>query len=358
MNGIVWKWRAMAVTAMAVVAAGCAVDALAWTSRDIRDWSVSCSNGLTCTMSFYDWDAKSLNRFHIRREGAPNARVEVLLPAPADFDSKGDASATFSLVVDGREVVSTPVASLARDALSSQFVYADEVPIGRLLDAMKAGTSMELRYTGALGEFTLPVKLSGVKGSLLFMDEAQDRLGRTDALEAKGEKQPPEGVTARDITSVDQLPTLVKNDLSAEGGSCSDMEASALAQFNGFEVNVDGTRLIAIPCGAGGAYNQPYALYLDYDVVTERISFPDTREGLPSAMTTAYNLDYDARTRILTSFFKGRGIGDCGQWYKWRLDVRGGGAALVLLEERNKEDCDGVDVGGPQNFPLVFPVTK
>jgi hypothetical protein len=343
---------------MVVNAMGMAAEAQAWTSRDVRDWSVSCSNGLTCTMSFYDWDARNLNRFHIRREGAPNAKVEILLPAPADFDSRGDATATFSLVVDGKEAVSTPVTSLARDAFTSQFIYADQAQIGSLLDAMKVGTAMELRYKGALGDFALSIKLSGVKGSLLFMDEAQDRLGRSDALEAKGDKQPPEGVTARDITSIDQLPELAKNDLTGEGGACSDLEPDALAQFNGFEVNVDGTRLIAIPCGVGGAYNQPYALYLDYDVVTERISFPDTREGLPSAMTTAYNLDYDATTRILTSFFKGRGIGDCGQWYKWRLDVRGGGAALVLLEERNKDDCDGIDVGGPQNFPLVFPVAK
>ncbi|MBX9458597.1 MAG: DUF1176 domain-containing protein [Rhizobium sp.] len=220
-----------------------------------------------------------------------------------------------------------------------------------LLDAMEAGRSAEVIAIGAAGRHVLPVKLSGVKAAMLHVDEVQGRLGRTDALEAKGEVEPPAGVPARDILALEDMPEIVRKDFTDSGGACSDIEPDTIGQFQGFDVSVGTMRLIGVPCGSGGAYNQPYALYAAYDVIVERISFPYIDRGAPTTMNTAMNVDLNPIARSLTAFFRGRGIGDCGEYIRWRLDDAGN--RLKLAEIRMKGECDekGSD---PTAFPLVW----
>jgi invasion protein IalB len=321
--------------------------------KHIRDWSVSCTTGLTCSMVFANWASKDLRSLEFRRVDAPNADVQLILSPPPGFDTPGDPDGAYAFSIDGKQVLSVPVAGLGKEGINVQLVYSDQPAIRALLDAMKAGTTMEVVYQGALGRFSLPVKLSGVKGSLVYIDEAQDRLQRTDALDAKGDKSPPNQTVAADIRTVDDLPDAIRRDFADESGACSELD-SDIGSYQGFDITVDDNRWIVAPCGIGGAYNQPYALYVGYDVITERISFPSIRDGKPSVSSTAYNVDFDLKAKTFTAFFRGRGIGDCGLWSKWKL-AEGGSPTLVLLEERRKDDCDGNDLGGPQNFPLVWP---
>ncbi|MBX9458596.1 MAG: hypothetical protein KL863_22530 [Rhizobium sp.] len=60
-------------------ALGAGTSAQAWTSKQFRDWTVECSNGLTCDMSYSDWSAKGLQSVGFQRKGAPGAggRAEV-----------------------------------------------------------------------------------------------------------------------------------------------------------------------------------------------------------------------------------------------------------------------------------------
>ena len=51
--------------------------AQAWISKQVRDWTVECSNGLTCKMSYSDWNAKGLQSVGFERKGGPNAAVEL-----------------------------------------------------------------------------------------------------------------------------------------------------------------------------------------------------------------------------------------------------------------------------------------
>lgn len=331
-----------------------ASEAGATLQKDIREWSVTCTGGLTCTMTFADWKAKDLNMISFRRTDAPDAGVELRLRPLPDFDGKGDPNGAYSFEIDGKVVLTVPASSLTSDPTDNNLIFADHAKALALLEAMKGGTTMQLRYQGALGTFNLPVKLSGVRGSMLYIDEAQGRLKRKDALEDKGDGEPPKEAAAKDILAIGDLPEVIQGDFTNDSGACSGLDEN-ISYYNGFDIMAGDTRLIVVPCGTGGAYNQPYALYLGYDVIIERISFPDIREDKPSTVSTAYNIDFDPKTKIFTSFFRGRGIGDCGLWYKWKL-TDAGGPALVLLEERRKDDCDENDMGGPQNFPLVWPV--
>lgn len=336
---------------VAALAPGSATQA--WTSKQVRDWTVECSNGLTCDMTYADWGAKGLQSVGFERGGAPDAAVVLKLRAAPDFSPEADPGLTYRFSVDGKDLLVLAAGDLKPDKSGMTYRHSDQAKVTALLEAMEAGRTAEVIVSGAAGRQLLPVKLNGVKAAMLHIDEVQGRLGRTDALEARGTTKPPAGVTAKDILAIEDMPEIVRKDFTESGGPCSDLEAEMIGQFQGFDVSVGTVRLIGVPCGSGGAYNQPYALYAAYDIIVERISFPYIEKGVPTTMSTAMNLDFNPATRTLTAFFRGRGIGDCGEYIRWRVDDAGG--RLKLAEVRMKGDCDekGND---PTEFPLVWKV--
>ena len=340
-------FRAGLVTAVGLSAG----TAQAWVSKDIRDWRVECTNGLTCEMGFTDWEAKGVQSVGFQRGGAPNAPVRLKLRVAPDLSPGSRPEAAYRFLVDGKEVLVLNAGDLQPDEYGSSFLHADQAKVLALMDAMETGSAMEIAVDGGKDTRTSPVKLSGVKAAMLYIDEVQDRLGRTDALEARGDRTPPADAMARDIGSLDDLPEIVRKDFTDSGGACADMEPGTIGRFDGFDIASDDVRLIVVPCGVGGAYNQPYAIYVGYDVIVERISFPLMVDGRPTTTSTAYNIGFDPKTKEMTSFFKGRGIGDCGQFYKWRFND--GQFRLELLEERAKDECDEKE-GGPETFPIVW----
>ena len=347
--------RSLLAAAVIVGAGLWGAPASAWMSKEIRDWSVECSNGLTCDMSFADWGGKGVQSVGFLRRGGPDAAIALKLRMALDFAPDRLPDAIYEFTVDGKALLTVSAKEFKVDDYGSSYLFSDVAKVPALMAAMKTGTSMEVKVSGAKGSEVLPVKLSGVKGAMLYIDEAQGRLGRTDALEAKGDKAPPTDAVARDILSLEDMPDIVRKDFTESGGACADIDPSSIGQFQGFDISVGTTRLIAVPCGMGGAYNQPYALYLGYDVIVERVSFPIMHDGRPTTMTTAYNLDFNPVTKTMTSFFKGRGIGDCGEYFKWALDTESN--RLEFFEERAKGDCDETE-GGPETFPLVWQAKK
>lgn len=324
-------------------------DAEAGLSRQIRDWTVECSNGLTCDMSFSDWSAKGVQHVSFQRKGAPGAELVLRLRSSSEFSPDEDDSLSYRFVVDGKELMTVPVKDLVQEEHADMYALNNQPMVRALLEAMAIGKKAEVEVSGKAGKQVLPIKLNGVKGAMLYMDEAQGRLDRTDALEAKGVKEPPKGVTARDILSLEDMPEIIRKDFTESGGACSDLEPETIKQFQGFDVTIGLTQLIAVPCATGGAYNQPYALYNGSEVF-ERISFPYIDGGKPTTLSTAMNIDFNPVTKIMTSFFRGRGIGDCGEYIKWQLNDRL--SRLELLEIRNKPDCDE-----GSNDPTTFPLT-
>lgn len=329
----------------------------AGTGKDIRDWSANCTNGLTCDMSFSDWNAKGAQFIGFVRRVAAEAPIALKLRAGKGFAPDEAGEATYSFVVDGKEILRLAANELKPEGRGNAFLLSDDARVPALLSAMEAGKTMEVKATTPKATATFSVKLGGVKGAMLFLDEAQGRLGRTDALVETGDKAPPKDEVAGDIETLEDMPPIVQRDFTESGAPCGDLEPSSIWRYQGFDIMVGTTRLIAVPCGTGGAYNQPYALYVGYDVIIERIAFPLMGEGSPTTMSTAQNIDFDPVTRILTSFDKGRGLGDCGDFYKWRFNEDA--ATLSLLEVRSKGDCDGEgNATGPEEFPIEWQVKK
>lgn len=329
--------------------------ALAGTSKDIGRWSTSCTSGLTCLLSYEDVEGGELGTISLMRTGALNADIELRLPKPKRFSRNLDPNGVFRLSVDGKAVLDLPVRQLQFDAERNGFVSSDQPAAQILLEAMKGGTRLKLDYEGFVGRFSSSMALDGIRGSLYFIDDVQGRRGRNDALFAVG-RTVPEGTDSKDIDSFDDIPASIRTDFTDEKGSCTDgLEPDDIGRYGGFDISLDGTRLVLVPCRSAGAYNQPYALYSGFlDGPLTRISFPDVDEGRPSISEDAYNVDFDPQTRIMTAFVKDIGLGTCGLWHKWQVTPSG---HLVLLERRGWYECDG-SREGPEDFPLEWPVDK
>jgi len=329
--------------------------ALADAAKDIGKWSTSCTGGLTCALRYEDPRIGELGAIAFSRSGALSSETTLLLPKPMRFNRDLDPDGTFRLSVDSKAIVDLAVKELDLEPELGTFVSTDQAAVQIILEAMKSGAVLRLDYEGVSGKYTSEMQLDGFRGSLYFIDDVQGRRGRNDALFAVGQKGP-EGLDSKDIRSLQDIPASIRADFTIEDGSCTEgFVPEDIGRYNGFDISIDGVRLVLVPCSSAGAYNQPYALYRGYfSGVLHRISFPDVEEGGPSVSEEAYNVDFDPVTRIMTSFVKDNGRGTCGLWHKWRLTEKGN---LVLLERRGWYECDS-RYPGPEDFPLEWPIEK
>lgn len=337
----------------AVALVSCAVPAHADVYEQFRDVGVSCSNALTCSIDLTG-SGGALTSAGLTRRMGPDTPLGLYL-----YLDDLAPGARVELGVDG-----TPAATLAGSdfepvGMTGRLVHSGDGTLD-LLAAMRNGNALEIRIDGGTAT---RFSLSGLVASLVFVDETQGRLGARDALERKGEGQSPEAQLA-EITRLADIPEAIRP--AFEGaGDCSFYDEARFASSGGFSVVLsEAHTLYALPCAEGGAYNQPYVFYMrsqygsGSDADFRAMALPAMTEEGPSTVDEAWNIGWDAETRIMTAFFKGRGIGDCGSWDRWGLRNTPAEPAFVLKESRFKEDCDGDNGGGPQNWPALWPIAR
>ncbi len=104
---------------------------------------------------------------------------------------------------------------------------------------------------------------------------------------------------------------------------------------------LDGKTVVcAVPCFVG-AYNIIYRAYLvnatTGDMMRD-VRFPMLdAKGRMMRQNEIVSPVFDANGRILSSFNRGRGLGDCGEQYRWHWN----GKNFQLVEQRMKDACDG-----------------
>jgi hypothetical protein len=326
--------------------------ALAGPRKEVRNMTVGCTNGLTCTLRA-PAGSGDIDSFSLQRKAGPNTPTDLILSVAKPFQP--DSAIHFS--VDGKAVVQMPLSAFAFDGDQGQYRLSGGADMKKLLDAMRHGRVMTIDYTGATGAGSANISLAGLIDGFLFMDEVQDRVSSLDALQARGPKQSI-ATQAQDILSIDEIPTQIRSQFVDEGGACRITKPDSFKYMGGFQVMVaNGISLVGLPCGDGGAYNQPFAFYLSSQGRITRLGLPIMVQQGPTVATKAWNVDWDPRGAILTGFFKGRGLGDCGTWRKWVLKDSGEGLAFILLESRSKENCDGNYAGGPEHWQAQWPLS-
>jgi len=343
--------RTLAVTSLLLGAL--AAPAGAREFREFKDTVISCTDGLTCSISLKVQGAPGeLNTLAFTRRAGAGTGLGLVVAA----DSL-DAGSSVSISVDGKTVLAVPVAAMQYNADWLEYTLSGSADPLMLLDAMRNGLMAEATAMKGGKPLTATYSLSGLVAGLIFVDETQGRLDTPDALQVKGSKTTPP-IKARDIEAIADIPQGIRAEFEGDG-QCAFMEENRFALAGGFEVELeDGFSLVALPCAEGGAYNQPYVFYVGYQNDYDRTWLPTMGDKGPTVMDSAYNIGWSQKTKVLDAFFKGRGLGDCGSRERWEMDVGGVGPAFTLIESRLKADCDGNDGGGIENWPLLWPVGK
>jgi len=189
------------------------------------------------------------------------------------------------------------------------------------------------------------------------MDEAQQRVGNSDALHAIGDGAPKDAVSnIIRLASRGELPLVVSQIWEANNGECSDDfgDGDLIERFGGQRVEGQENQfLFILPCGSSGAYNLAHTA-ISFDAtekLAQQLSFPTMGTSGPTLTRLAVNASWDAATSTLGAHYKGRGLGDCGVASTWQWEGQYY-SQLVLISEFAKDECDGKNTDWPQVWPL------
>lgn len=213
----------------------------------------------------------------------------------------------------------------------------------KMVAAMAAGENFNI--SDSADTMIGRVSLSGSSAALRFIDAEQGRAGTVTAAVAKGAKPASAVPAVRPIPSVRQVrpggtaatitPALKKAMFATSG--CGEEYGDDLPEVEAGALG-GGTAVALIPCGAG-AYNYltvPFVIAGGKPVVAQFDYSPGMTEP-GAAMPMLVNADYDPKTGKLSSYSKGRGIGDCGSSEEYVWD----GAMFRLTGATQMIECRG-----------------
>lgn len=213
-----------------------------------------------------------------------------------------------------------------------------------VMDRLAPGATATIAFTSENGGAeTAEFSLAGLTAALIWIDEQQGRLGSERVAEA-----PPVGLDRSGSAppAGDVPPALMAQ-------RAADTECQPMADLvNGAEIEIDpaltdSAKLYILPCW-GAAYNFAWKAYVEYvEGEYATVALPEFTPATGwTATTHLVNYSYDPETKTITTFNKGRGLGDCGTAGTWRWHEFG----FRLIEFAAKDDCDGLE----GEFPVVY----
>jgi hypothetical protein len=295
--------------------------------KTIRDWTVGCDNGRACqAVALLPEDGADGATLAVRRGAEAGAVPELWLT----IRSESGAAPAF-LAVDGRRVALAPAGD------------GDSFRVRDAGAAFLLGQATRIELLDRAGNVVAPVSTRGSAGALLYMDEQQRRLGTTGALVRRGPASrvpPPPALPV--ITSPAPTanpprtlgPARVRQLLGRETTTCEyanelDIESARLDARHSL-------LLASHPCG-NGAYNLFSSAWIVDEAGHPRPAAFDASGGMGEGDDMLVNAGWDAKARRLTTFSKGRGLGDCGvgQAYVWD------GTRFRLVHQEAMGECRG-----------------
>ncbi|MEM5501494.1 DUF1176 domain-containing protein [Ahrensia kielensis] len=355
-NATIALW-AMAICSMLIIGIGQSAHANQF--KRVRDVNVACNNALLCNIYIANRSV-SLSSFGFRRTAAPDSPVQMVISARPAL--RGGSN--LQIMVDGEMVLELDVSKLSYRAATYEYLYNDQENVTKLMKAVRRGKQIQISYTTRSGRTTAPFSLSGITAGFIFADEAQGRIGSNNALMALSANVPTEAddaieeVNITNYSSWSDVPADLLPFFGKEAGRCSNEIGEGQSRVDGgFSAGLDdGFKLIALPCGDAGAYNYPYAFWMqDGDMFTP-LALPVMSNEGPSVSDLAWNIVWDGETRELYAFFKGRGLGDCGTSNRWTLADEAGTYRFVLVEALEKTACDGIYKEDLSDYKKLWPL--
>jgi len=133
---------------------------------------------------------------------------------------------------------------------------------------------------------------------------------------------------------------------------CSLPIEDAIGEQQSFDLG-DGKKLFLVSCWSAAYQSGSIALVSEGAAPPRLLTFQtwDGKRFVPFASLS--EADFDADKKTLSSYHKGRGIGDCGSMGEWTWT----GSDFKLAKYFYKEKCDGRDFSGGRRWQ-IFPRRK
>jgi hypothetical protein len=338
-----------AIWAALALAIGLAGAAKAQEVKHFKAWLAVCDNLKTCAAyGFAPDDADSPGYVKLGRAAGPSASPRVVLQV---LDNNGDDTAGLKLKVAVDGVVVPGLSALAtkiNDEGPRAELAGDQAQT--LIAAIRNGATLTLSG----GKTPTWISLSGAAASLLWIDDSQGRVGTVTALGAHGTKPasavPPAPaapmIRAAALASQARLATKLPASIAKAPG-ISDCDTGD-DHPDPFIARLGVGQVLWAPVCSEGAYNLLYLTFVGDETGghLQVVRLPPAI-GEASDDGQVMNLDYDAKTGVLSSFSKLRGLGDCGEQTSWVWD----GKAFRVVDDATMPDCHGVT---PDEWPSVF----
>ena len=311
-----------------------------------KDWVVGCDNGGICQAvslvpdqggSGYDgWDGPVTIVRSPDQQGT--LKIRVLIEAK-EIDR-------YQMYVDGKLVDTGPI---VLGDYPIEIVGTDAIKVA---DALINGNEMVVKQPD--GKVITTISLAGSSAALRYMDAQQRRVGTPTALVAKGRSAFAPASTTIPNIPVDRweesnlVPAPEDLIAFAEASACKNDRYGVLedkAYALGKRGNIS-RALVLVSCGSG-AYNfssAPFvAEYVENGRATRDWTFKPARfdrqpswggEGVAPLLI---NAGWDERNQTLSSYAKGRGLGDCGNAENYVWD----GEMFRLIDAIAMDECRG-----------------
>lgn len=312
-------------------------------TRNFSDWQVSCDIYEDCTASTSPTvgSVRGLPADYVLQiaRGAYGTYWEISFIA--NLTQPMDSGEVAISVDQQTTILSAPDEFAAFGDLNSYYLYGDNVQA--IMDQLAPGETISVNFTDVLGSSdSATFSLAGLTAALLWIDERQQRLGSERVAKA-----PPGYKTQVTNRDPDPLPPalLTRHAANTECGPFDQLANGA--DIWSFRLNATYT-LHMLPCWSA-AYNFGWLAYVqDGEEVRQQYFAYPPEEGGWAAEASLANVSYDEQTQTLSSFHKGRGLGDCGTQGLWKWNRY----SFSLIEFNAKYQCDNEGFLG--EFPLIY----
>ncbi len=310
-----------------------------------KDWSVGCDNGGNCEAvslvddasgGFNDWGGPIFIRRTAGRDDILKIRVLI----------QDTGVSEYRMIIDGKVVESGPI---------SQGDYPIEITGDSAKKVTRAiARGRKLNVTGPDGSSLTKISLAGSMAALRYIDRQQKRVYTRTALIAKGRRTyRPQNteiplVEINQWTSAKRIPATTEIVDLVENSVCKD-NRFGVVEDQIFPLGQKDDRyraLVLMSCGSG-AYNFSSAAYIGEIRGDEKDGAswafrPATYDLQPSwggegRQPLLVNAHWEENRQILSSFAKGRGLGDCGSAESFIWD----GEQFRLIEASSMQECRG-----------------
>ena len=311
--------------------------------KTFKDWQVKCDRYNSCVAtSNSELDEYGYPEFLFsiaKREFQEYWEISLVA-----FAKTPNKNAGVKINTDEDEIrFNSPQEFAAYGLLNQYYFLGEKAQI--LLDDLMPASIAKIDFTDEKNkQITISFSLSGLSASLLFIDEVQKQVGVKRIAGAA-----PDNIIIVSNREPDPIPQMLINEhANPTISGCEPIDELAQGEeIASFRLDAENT-LYLVPCTAG-AYNFSSVAYVKNDYETSMQMFASYWEGNGwSGTQYLINPDFNEKTNMLYTFYKGRGIGDCGSTGVWQWDKY----SFKMLEYSAKSECDGEGELGV--FPIIY----